>query len=84
MSLYKQIDFNSSGTRLATSAANVVKIQEKNGTTWVQLGSDITDPSGIDYKYGSHINLDNDGNRIAIGSTIYDPSNNARPYTVFM
>lgn len=76
MSLYKQIDFNSSGTRLATSAANVVKIQEKNGTTWVQLGSDITDPSGIDYKYGSHINLDNDGNRIAIGSTIYDPSNN--------
>lgn len=71
MSLYKLTDFSGDGQRLATSLNNIIKVFQKSGSSWTQLGSDIVDPSTV--AYGKHINLSNDGTRIAIGSSILSP-----------
>ena len=57
-----------------------VRIFQFDGTSWSQMGSDIDGRAEFDYS-GWSVSLNADGNRVAIGATIYDVdgAGNSRP-----
>jgi gliding motility-associated-like protein len=53
-----------------------VRIYERNGTSWVKLGSDI-DGEARDDRSGISVSLSSDGNIVAIGATYNDANGNS-------
>lgn len=86
------VSISNDGNRVAVSAPNFganysilgqVKIFEFNGTTWQQLGAEITGEA-IQDAMGISMQLSADGNRIAIGSQNNDnAANNAGNIRIF-
>ena len=74
------VSLSSDGTRVAIGApyndgtgfsAGHVRIYDYDGTTWVQLGSDI-DGEAADDRSGISVSLSSDGTRVAIGAYLND------------
>ena len=71
----QEVSISADGNRLAVGVpgAGYVRIFEYNGSSWVQLGANITvkedeSPS----RFGFSVSLSADGNRVAIGAPGYD------------
>ena len=65
------------GTRYSGANGNYsghVKIYQWNGTTWIQMGSDILGKASYD-GCGAEVSLSKDGNTVAISSILYDSIN---------
>ena len=76
----RSVSLSNDGTRVAIGApfndgggdsSGHVRIYDYNGTTWVQLGSDI-DGEASDDRSGSSVSLSSDGTRVAIGAYFND------------
>ena len=74
------VSMNNNGDRIAVSAINNdtngsnsghVRIYEYNGSSWVQLGTDINGEAADD-QFGASLALDSDGDRVVISSSLND------------
>ncbi len=82
------VSINSDGNRIAIGASNNsgngnlsghVRIYEYDGSSWIQLGQDIDGENAFDFS-GESININSDGNRVAIGATNNESSGHVRIY----
>ncbi len=76
------ISLSGDGTRLAfggwrhNSGTGRVRVFELTGSTWIQVGADITSPGGIiqQFQRGRSVSLSTDGSRVAVGAPLTGPS----------
>jgi len=80
------VSLSADGSRVAVASPGAhgggitghVRVHEWDGSTWVQMGDDITSDVVDEDQSSSRISLSSDGSRVAIGSSSSDPSGRTR------
>jgi hypothetical protein len=66
------VALSSTGQVLATGGNDIVRVYTSGGTSWSQVGSDITSGYSNAQLFGESIDLDDSGDLVAIGDSAWD------------